>query len=130
MLEIRPHHLLCTAGYRGINYNPESADNWAKIINNLKTNPNVNFRMVMGEDSLCLSCKHSQKNGGSCDKNFVKQLDDKVKNLLGIEEGLSYSFKNIQEKLLKIINFQKHETICKDCGWWKKGLCHDTFEKI
>ena len=129
MITIRPHHLMCSAGYKGVNYNPESANNWAKIVNDLKTNPDTKIKLTLGEDSFCKECKHNRENGGSCDKVFVETLDKRVKDMLNIKDGAVYRFQELKEKLCAIMNPQKHQDICKECGWWKQGLCHDTFEK-
>jgi hypothetical protein len=83
----------------------------------------------LNEDSLCKTCTHSQSNNGTCDRAFVQELDKKIKDFLKLKEDKVYKFKALKDKLFKMMTPQIHEDFCSNCGWWKKGLCHDTFEK-
>ncbi|MCI1272972.1 MAG: DUF1284 domain-containing protein [Clostridiaceae bacterium] len=129
IISIRPHHMLCTEGYKGFNYNKESKLNWTNLISALKEDPTQNVKITLNEDSFCLECQNSATNKGTCDKNFVQNLDKKIKELLNIEDGEIYPFNTLRTKLLNIMTKEKHHGICKDCGWLKWGLCKDTFEK-
>lgn len=121
--------MLCTEGYKGFNYNKESTLNWTKLINALRCNPTQNVKITLNEDSFCLECQNSMANKGTCNKGFVQNLDKKIKELLDIKDGEIYSFYVIRAKLLATMTKEKHNGICKGCGWQKIGLCQDTFEK-
>lgn len=123
---MRPHHFLCLPGYVGLGYSKEHANSWDMISKLLPRHPDMKVRIVENEDTLCFKCPSN----GKCDNSFVKKLDEKVKNLLNIENNQFYIYKELAEKLKEILNPQKHEELCENCGWRTKfGLCKDTFKK-
>lgn len=127
---MRPHHFLCLPGYKGHSYNKEHATSWDTLSKLIASNPNIKVRIVEGEDTLCLKCPNSKKIGGTCDEKTVKEIDEKVKYFLNLENNTLYIFKEIVEKARKLLDPQKHEQLCGDCEWRTKfGLCKDTFKK-
>jgi len=128
---LRPHHLLCIQGYKGHNYNDIQKHNWKIITNLLKTNSETDIFFVNGKDDLCLNCPAQMSlTKFRCNEKNVAELDKKVKNLIGIEEGKKYLYHRLFKKINEIMTPEKHEALCKDCVWWQKGLCKDTFKKF
>lgn len=127
---MRPHHLLCLPGYVGFGYSKEHANSWDMISHLVASNSKIKIKVVEGRDTLCFKCPSNEESNTNCNEAFIKNLDEKVKNLLNIENNQFYIYSELAEKLKKILNPQKHEELCGDCGWRTKfGLCIDTFKK-
>ncbi len=126
---LRPHHLLCLKGYKGLNYSKSSIKNWNSISNYLEKYPETDILIVNAKDDLCKKCPAAKFNLKSrCISYSVNNIDNKVKDLLQISENCMYKFSEIKTKLIKVITAQKQEELCHDCAWWKKGLCRDSFK--
>lgn len=129
-IAMRPHHFLCLPGYKGVSYNKTHANSWDILSRTFLRNPDTIIKITMTEDTLCKKCPHGTENSGVCDKNFVEQIDNKIKSLLNLEEGKTYKYSEIAVKLFELLNPVLHAKICSGCGWRKQGLCQDTFKKI
>lgn len=126
-LKLRPHHFLCLLGYKGNNYNKTQVNNWDKVSNYLKQNPDTDIVIISGRDNLCSNCPTKSGNKERCKEDNVSKIDEKVKNLLGLEEGKTYKYSEILKLLNEKMTIEKHEEFCKTCMWWLKGLCKNTF---
>lgn len=128
-LSLRPHHFLCLPGYKGYNYNQTAKTSWDTISQQLKENPDTDIFILSGKDDLCKKCPNDGTGRAICRDDSVNQLDDKVKDLIGIETGKTYKYSEIQRRLKWVMTPEVHESLCSTCTWWRKGLCHDTFQQ-
>lgn len=128
-IEIRPHHFLCLPGYKGFSYNKEHVNNWDKISKLVKEYPNLKVKIVSGHDALCFKCPNNKNNEKTCNERELSILDEKVKQLLSLEENILYGYKDLNDKLRNLLNPKKHEHLCGSCQWRSVGLCKDTFAK-
>ena len=127
---LRPHHLLCLKGYKGLNYNKQQVRNWSAISEILNKNSDVDVVIVNGKDDLCKNCPaKSPKHEYVCKESAVNALDKKVQLMLGLVIGQVYNFKNLMRAIENYMDCNKHLLLCKTCAWWKKGLCIDSFIK-
>ena len=90
----------------------------------------MKVKIVKGKDTLCKKCPNNGGNGTVCNETFLKILDEKVKNLVKLENNITYQFDEILAKIKKILNSQKHRELCGECHWRDYGLCKDTFKKV
>lgn len=129
-ITLRPHHFLCLPGYKGLAYNKAHASSWDALSKALKEYPNMKVKIVEGKDTLCKKCPNNGENGVSCNENFLKLLDIKVKTLAKLENNFIYKYDEVLDKIKKILNPKKHLELCGDCHWRDYGLCKDTFKKL
>lgn len=125
---LRPHHLLCLPGYKGFGYTAEHKTNWDFISEILKMERNTQIVITTSQDALCMDCPGG-KGVAKCNKEFVLGLDKKIQEFLGLITHQTYIYQEIMQELFAKMTPQKHEELCSDCGWWKQGLCRDTFER-
>ncbi len=129
-ISLRPHHLLCLQGYKGLNYSKGNALSWAKISETLKQTPQSDILIIKGSDELCSGCPAIQnQNSARCIEKSVNALDNKVKKILKIRTGETYKYKDIVNKMNEIMTPEKHKELCSKCAWWIKGLCQNSFGK-
>ncbi len=126
---LRPHHFLCLQGYKGYNYNQTQKTSWDRISTYLQNNPDTDIVILSGKDDLCQKCPNDGSKSAICKDDNVNKLDEKVKNLIGIETGKTYKYKDILNKLKTTITEDIHKNLCQTCAWWQKGLCKDTFKE-
>jgi len=129
VIGLRPHHFLCLQGYRGYNYNQTQKTSWDNISSYLKQYPDADIVILSGKDDLCQKCPNDGKGQTSCREDNVSNLDEKVKNLIGIETGKTYKYSDILNRVKQTITSDIHENLCKTCAWWQKGMCQDTFKQ-
>lgn len=128
-ISLRPHHLLCLKGYKGLNYSSIQVKHWSTISEKLKNSPDADILIVRGKDDLCQNCPATAKDTTFCKEFIVKILDRNIQSILGITAGEIYKYTELLKKLEQNMNYEKHEKLCQTCSWWKKGLCHDSFQK-
>ena len=129
-ITLRPHHFLCLYGYKGLNYSKSQSGVWNKISMYLEQNPESDIVIKSGNDDLCEQCPAiSEIKHLTCKSERVNKLDEKVKKILQLKQGETYSYKNIITRMKNAMNVQKHQELCSECAWWKKGLCRDSFAK-
>ena len=129
---LRPHHFLCLKGYKGYNYSTSQAGVWDNIAKILKENPDTTIIIGCGKDSLCKTCPASKNTDTGffiCLEKNIKELDKKVKNILGFKTGQRVKYSEITKKLKRVFTREKHEQLCSKCFWWQKGLCRESFSK-
>ena len=128
-ISLRPHHLLCLKGYKGLNYSNSHKTSWNLISNLLKEYPDSDILIVKGKDDLCKKCPAQILNNKSnCRENSVDSLDQNVKKLIGVVTNRVYKYSDIVNNLNKKMTYERHKQWCSFCAWWKKGLCHDSFK--
>jgi len=125
---LRPHHFLCLPGYKGYNYNQTQKTSWDNISKYLNEHPDTDILILSGKDDLCKKCPNDGTGTAICKDDNVNKLDEKVKNLIGIETGKTYKYSDILNKVKSTITEDIHKNLCKTCAWWQKGLCRDTFK--
>lgn len=128
-IEWRPHHWMCMKGYVGRGYRTPHTNIWDRVSKLLKRHPDINVKLTMSEDILCSSCPNHPKLHGVCKNDYIKSLDEKVRSLLNLKEGVIYKYNEISKKLSAMLNPEKHFEICGECSWRTHGLCKDTFKK-
>lgn len=125
---LRPHHFLCLPGYKGYNYNQAQKTSWDIISKQLRDNPDTDIVILSGKDDLCKKCPNDGTGTAVCRDNSVNELDKKVQNLIGLVTGQKYKFSEIMRRMAWVMTPEMHKELCSTCTWWRKGLCHDTFE--
>ena len=129
-ISLRPPHFLCLQGYKGLNYSKSQANSWSKISKQLDKNPDADILIIDGNDDLCKKCPAIlQEKKSRCINETVKKLDKDVADILGLVKGQIYKYSDILDKIKMNFTKKKHEQLCSDCAWWKKGLCRDSFDK-
>lgn len=129
-ISLRPHHFLCLRGYKGLNYSKSQNLYWMNLHDFLNKNPKTDIQIITGKDDLCSQCPAQFANGKSfCKDKVVEMLDEKISQILGLCAGKTYKYSDILNNIKKYMTVQKHQELCSECAWWKKGLCRDSFEK-
>jgi hypothetical protein len=125
-LKVRPHHLLCILGFRGLGYDEEFVSNMTKLVEKLHADSTLPITLVVGGDAICAACPHSK--GGKCLKRAdseaeVTILDSKVLKRLGFEVGVQIPAGEAWERVRERLTSEDLTEICVDCEWLGLGYC-------
>ncbi len=120
VVELRGHHLICLHFFRGEGYNKDFVENLRIIIEKAESEF---VRVVNGADDVCKKCPYNVNgicNYSETSEEEVRELDELALNLLSIKVGNTVTWKEIREKIPKVIDTWR-EKACKSCGW--KNVC-------
>ena len=115
--KLRPHHLLCIEGFKGLGYSRDFVENMKMIISELKKGKK--FIIVKGVDDICMRCPYCD--GIECRNSYglsVGDMDNNVMDRLGILENVELDYSKIRKKIYRV--FQKKndlDGICDGCRW-------------
>ena len=119
ILNLRPHHLLCTRAFKGKGYSPAFVENMQRVINRLKTGCDIT--LITGIDDICVSCP--ERIGNHCrSESKVTGFDEAVLSQLGLERT-TYAYTEIDRILDAKLTESVYDYICRGCEWKKTGIC-------
>ena len=123
MLKIRPHHLLCILGFKGLGYSNEFVENMKKIVNHYFKGTKI--KIIFGVDDICEKCPHNISQNCILYKENVIHMDQKVIALLEIEYCKIYLSNELLKRVAKKISIENLKEICKNCPWISLGYCKE-----
>jgi hypothetical protein len=116
-VKLRPHHLLCTQGFRGNGYDEAFIANMTEIVNFLRSEESAEIEIVFGADSICEKCPNLLSSSICSSEERVRRFDRKVTEYFKIEEK-SYIYSEITARINKQITAEIAEDICAECSWF------------
>ncbi len=123
---LRPHHLLCTLGYKGLGYNKEFVKNMDAITSILNKG-NIYIDLVIGTDDICKYCPKKLKKDVCVENDSVNEYDKKVMEVFKLEEK-TYTYKELLSIIKESSTAESISYICSDCSWKKDCLAKITLE--
>lgn len=131
-IKIRAHHLLCIQGYQGYGYNDRFKTNLEKVIQLIKTNPDLEVEVVTENDLICDHCPYNIQTGCQRDANStqkIRAMDLKVLEKLTYQPGIRGKIQN----LIRLTNTtfttrSDIQPICGNCQWKEKCLWFQKFQ--
>jgi uncharacterized protein len=133
-ITIRGHTLLCLQGFRGKGYSPDFVENLVEINNALVQSSDTPVRVMAMPDDICLACPNLKMNGcnlkGPGFENLMRSQDRVVMSRLGIQEGETFSWHEILERIGQRMRGDMLPSICGDCPWLPLGYCQEGIEEL
>jgi len=121
-VKLRPHHLLCTQGYRGKGYSSDFVENMTAITTYLQNDTNAFVEIVFSTDDICSKCPNMIGTDLCEDNGKVKRFDKKVIDYFGLEEK-TYLYQDIICEINSKITTLIMDDICFDCNWYAVSAC-------
>ena len=114
-MDIRPHHALCLAFFRGKGYSEDFVANMEKVKAALEAGEPV--RLVEGMDRICAACPNWR--GDRCEtEEKVRRYDRAVLTCCAFEPGTIRSYQALRAAVnAHILGPGVREEICGDCQW-------------
>jgi len=131
MLKFRPHHFLCTLGFRGKGYSQEFVKNMQHISEGLfGLEGDWTQIQVVGEaDDLCGACPNCAQ-GSCCNEDKVDRLDTEHARILGIKPGERITWGEIKKRLSQKMTPEEFHTACASCEWYAAGYCRQALNAL
>lgn len=126
MINIRPHHLLCTQGYSGNGYDKQFVKNMDDIVGKLRYEDDTLVKITFSGDDICSKCPNITCNNICVTDQKVKKIDQKVIKYFGIEQKI-YKYWDLVNYIKKNMTAEKMDDICSDCKWYKISNCKNVF---
>lgn len=119
ILNLRPHHLLCTRAFKGKGYSPAFVENMQRVIDQLKSGCGIT--LVTGLDAICAPCP--ERIGNHCRSEAkVTGFDEAVLSQLGLERK-TYTYTELDRILETRLTESVYDCICRGCEWKQTGIC-------
>lgn len=128
-IKFRPHHFLCTLGYKGKGYSKAFTDNFTNIKNFLEENPDHLIEVTEKTDSICSHCP-SQR-GELCEtQSKIETIDKNHQLILDIKENDRLSWKDAKKLIKEKFNSENMNKACDLCSWRTLGICEAELLKL
>ncbi len=114
-MDIRPHHALCLAFFRGKGYSEDFVTNMVQVKAALEAGEPAH--LVAGKDAVCAACPNWR--GDQCEtEEKVCRYDREVLTHCALELGQTLSFRELEAAAeTHILRPGIREEICGDCQW-------------
>jgi hypothetical protein len=121
MVALRGHHFICVHFLTGVNAGQDFIDNLEMV----KVGAREDGMVLWDEiDDVCISCPSEEECRGDTEKgNKVRAMDEHAIELLGLEDGVRYTWPKLEEMLLSKIPDWR-QTQCTSCP--EEDLCSKT----
>jgi len=123
MLRLRPHHILCILGFRGLGYDASFVENMKQVVDRYFRGEEV--KVVEGADDICIKCPHNSGQGCSLYGENVVRLDRRVASLLELYFGERYASRDLLERVAERIGVGTFRGLCRNCPWRELGYCEE-----
>lgn len=120
MIELRGHHIFCTALFSGSGYDRAFAENMGRLIEHMQKGERL--RLVQGHDDVCRYCPNREPEGCALGTQDVYRRDLAALGVTELTAGQELDWAGLRECLGNIseADFQQ---VCGDCRWQREGLC-------
>lgn len=99
--KFRVHHILCTSLYEGKGYSGTFCENMTAIVEWLQSHKDKPLTLVAEPDMICENCPNrTESNECEQDANHVAEKDRQLLAVLQLEEGGSYTYRELCERAL------------------------------
>lgn len=125
-ITFRPHHFLCSLGYKGLGYSSKFVANYDKIIKIIRADETTPIQVVSGFDNICKSCPNKKTKTNACVfENKIAKLDHAHLNILGLSHGESITWQEAKNRIKNKFSIEDFHKACEPCEWKKLGICEE-----
>lgn len=128
----RPHHILCSIGFRGKGYSDAFTANMSAIVDGrlrAQYGDDVMIEIVGATDDICTPCP--KRRGALCEtQDKINTLDARHAHALGLFVGTCLSWAEAKQRVIKRVPSGSLGQICAGCQWLEHGMCEDALAKL
>jgi hypothetical protein len=127
-VRLRGHHLLCLLGYRGMGYSPQYVENMTRLHRCLRQDPETRVQITLGPDDLC--AKFPPDKPYHCEEGTVYERDAAVLGRLQLQVGMTYPWREIEQRLARHLIPGDVSKLCGTCPWLPYGVCEEGVSRL
>lgn len=124
-LRLRPHHLLCALGYRGLGYSDGFTANMTALVKQGLHAPGggaLPIEVVGEADAICAPCP-KRRGTGCTAQHRIAALDRAHAEALDIAAGDRLTWDEARARIRARVVPDDLDRICAGCEWLPLGLC-------
>jgi hypothetical protein len=130
IIKFRPHHFMCTLGFRGKGYSTHFVRNYKKIVQTIHGDENTLIEVVQHMDDVCSACPNKIDDIICKTQSKITKLDAAHSSALYLVPGEVMSCKQAKDRIKKHMSVEKFLLSCKGCSWQKYGVCQESLEQL
>lgn len=131
-LRYRPHHFLCSLGFRGKGYSDAFTANMARIVEGSLRAPHgddVEIEVVAATDDICRPCP--KRRGTLCtSQRKIDALDTRHARALGLTVGTRLTWGEAKQRIKANVPPGALSQLCAGCQWLELGLCEAALKDL
>lgn len=128
----RPHHFLCSLGFRGKGYSERFTANMSDIIDGrlrAAGGDDVTIIVTGATDDICAPCP--KRYGTLCEsQEKIAALDARHARALGLFDGTKITWGDAKRRIVKRVLPGSLASLCKGCQWLDLGLCEQALSNL
>lgn len=133
MIELRPHHFLCTLGFEGKGYSEDFVRGYAEIADRLRAPDGsgdlIPLRVTSATDAVCAPCPN--RRGTRCaTEPKIRSLDQGHAAVLGLAPGQTLTWAEAKRRIAERMTDEAFERVCAPCSWKPLGACKAALQQI
>jgi hypothetical protein len=130
MISFRPHHFLCTLGFKGLGYSSKFIKNYHSIKKQLLTNEDTGILVTFKDDSICKSCPNLISKDFCKFQAKIEALDKLHIDALSLKDEEIISWADAKLRIKQKVSLEKFHIICSSCEWKALGICEEALKKL
>lgn len=131
-LRLRPHHLLCALGYRGLGYSDAFTANMTALVTHGLHAPGggaVQIEITGQADAICAPCP-KRRGAGCAAQARIDALDAAHAAALAVAPGDRLTWAEARARIRARVRPDDLDRICAGCEWLPLGLCAAALEAL
>lgn len=129
-IKFRPHHFMCSLGFRGKGYSADFVRNYKKIVNLIKEDESTLIEVAKYMDDVCTVCPNRIDDVVCKTQDKIVGLDKRHSEVLGLKSGKVLSWKQAKDKIKEKMTVEKFHYACQGCNWKVYGVCQESLENL
>ena len=123
-LRYRPHHFLCSLGFRGKGYSDAFTTNMSAVVHGLRApgGDRTVIEIVGDADAICAPCPRRRGTGCEVDPRIAR-LDAAHSRALGLAPGERITWGAALERIVERVAPGELSRLCAGCQWLDAGYC-------
>lgn len=129
-IKFRPHHFMCSLGFRGKGYSADFVRNYKKIVNLIKEDESTLIEVAQYMDDVCTVCPNRIDDVVCKTQDKIVGLDKRHSKVLDLKPGEVLSWKQAKDKIKEKMTVEKFHYACQGCNWKVYGVCQESLENL
>lgn len=131
MIYFRPHHFLCTLGFRGKGYSDAFVRNFSRIVQQLRSPEGASEKItvIFETDHICKPCPN-RRSKLCVEQEKIEKLDQAHAHSLNLKEGDVLTWQEAKERINQRIDEETFDQICSGCSWKDLGFCREALREL
>jgi hypothetical protein len=131
-LRFRPHHFLCSQGFRGKGYSEAFTENMTRIVVDGLRAPEgdaTEIEVVDSLDDICAPCP--KRRGNLCQsQEKIEEIDARHAEALALRPGDRLTWGQAKARMKSRVTPGDLSHLCEGCQWLDLGLCEAALREL